>query len=262
MTLLGDLKALAFPTGSQLVHVAQDEYGRILVIDDGKQRILNFDSLFEQSCMQLSHPSQLVHHYTRFMALAVAFVEPAHISLLGLGGGSLLRALHHALPKSFFHVVELRQEVEKVAREYFSLPVDQRVRITINDAFEEIAGTGSASSDIIFSDLYNAYCMAPGQIQEGFFRECARVLTSRGMLVINLHDLPRDSSGFLAMLEEFFPTVLVSATTENTILYAGKFGPERITPDIERLGSIEVKLQQRLSPLLARLQPLQARIAL
>src|SRR5690606_36218088 len=93
-----ELYQLPFLRTGKLVHSAEDRYGRIQVIDEGSQRILSFDSLFEQSCMQISRPCQLVHQYTQFMALAVALVEPSHITLFGLGGGSLLRTLHSVVP--------------------------------------------------------------------------------------------------------------------------------------------------------------------
>src|SRR5690554_6773934 len=109
--MVNELPTLPWLQGGQVVHRVRDDYGHVLVIDDDDQRILTFDSLFEQSCMQISHPHQLVHKYTRFMALALAYTDPAKITFFGLGGGSLLRALHYALPDCSFHAVELRQAV-------------------------------------------------------------------------------------------------------------------------------------------------------
>lgn len=256
MNRLNKLQALPFQHGGKVIHCARDEYGGILVIDDGRQRILNFDSLFEQSCMQLAQPHQLVHLYTRFMLLAVAFVDPIHITLLGLGGGSLLRTLHHTLPQCHFHAVELRQAVVEVAEEYFALPSDHRVSITVNDAFEEISNIQSKSSDIIFSDMYDAYRMAPKQIQEKFLLECARVLRNQGFLVINLHNLPRDSCAFFQMLRGIFPTVMLCAAAENTVLFASMDHSGQVEPGARRIKEIEQQLAQRLEQLLARLQPL------
>ncbi|MCB1706298.1 MAG: fused MFS/spermidine synthase [Halioglobus sp.] len=243
--------------GRQTVHTSRDDYGPILVINEGAQRILNFDSQFEQSCMQVSHPCQLVYKYTRFMALATAFVDPAHISLFGLGGGSLLRTLHSVLPECTFEVVELRQAVIDVADEFFLLPGDHRVRITAGDAFDYVRRMDSASSDIIFSDMFDAHCVAPGQLHGDFLRQCARVLGPRGFLVINLHALPKDRRAFFAMLGEIFPAIALSETVENTILYASRVDPARVEINYQRIEDLETQLRQRLMHLLARVKPVE-----
>lgn len=209
--------------------------------------------------MQRSKPYQLVHKYTRFMALAAAFADPVEITMFGLGGASLLRALHHALPDSNFHVVELRQAVVEVATEYFLLPGDHRVSVTVGDAFKQIESMDSNSSDIIFSDIYDAYRMAPEQIQQGFLQECGRVLNDHGYLVINLLGLPTNSSAFFSMLGEIFPTVMLCETAENTVLFASRASPGQAEADALRIERLEARLQQRLTQLVARLQPLKPR---
>jgi spermidine synthase len=119
--------------GDIIYNADDDEHGRILVFDDSDYRMLNFDSPFEQSSMSLSHPYRLTHKYTQMMILVLAYIQPIHLSQLGLDGGSLLRTLHHVLPKCLFTVFELR-EVLAVAKEYFNIPLDGRVNVTINDA--------------------------------------------------------------------------------------------------------------------------------
>lgn len=258
MNSLDKPPVLPFLQSGKIIHFSQDDYGCILVIDKGLQRLLSFDSPFEQSCMLLCQPYQLVHRYTQLMALAVAFVDPDHITLLGLGGGSLLRSLHYALPNCSFHAIELRRAIVGVATEYFRLPNDRRVRISVNDAFNQITKTDSNSSDIIFSDMYDAYQMIPGQIQNSFLRDCARVLTDQGVLVLNLHHLPDDQLAFFEMLGDIFATVIMSTTTENIVLFASKASPEQLESNVSRVEVIEVQLHQRLAHLLSKLHPLQA----
>lgn len=262
LNLFSQIPKLPFRQSGKIVHFSKDDYGLVLVIDDGKQRILNFDSPFEQSCMQICHPYQLVHHYTRFMVLALAFADPTHITFLGMGGGSLLRTLHYALPNCTFEVIELRQTVVEIANEYFSVPQDHRVAICVNDAFKQIADTESGSSDIIFSDLYDAYRMAPEQIQKNFLLECARVMTDQGFLVINLHFLPTNVSVFFEMLGTIFPTVLISSTTKNIVLFASKAHPANVKSNIQRIEHLEQQIHQRLSHLMVRLQPLNVQVVI
>lgn len=256
---VSDSQAPPFLVAGRVIHFTRDDHGRILVIDDGNQRILNFDSLFEQSCMQLTQPFQLVHHYTQLMALVLTFIDPSHITLFGLGGGSLLRTFHHLLPTCHFNVVELRKIVVDTARDYFSLPLDQRVSITINDVFKAIVQIESNSSDIIFSDIYDAYEMAPQQLQKKFLFECSRVLTDRGWLVLNLHHLPDDRSTFFEMLGTIFPTIMQGKTEDNVVLLLSNAPLGEIKPIPLRIETMEKQLQQRFSQLMPMLRPLNCR---
>jgi len=83
-----------------IVHVARDKLGNILVIDDRKHRILSFDSVFEQSKILRSAPHLPVHEYNRAMLLPIAWQEPERVTVLGLGGGALAHGLHQLLPES------------------------------------------------------------------------------------------------------------------------------------------------------------------
>lgn len=180
--------ASAMPEG-KIVRSTSDTYGNILVVDYPRYRALSFDSVYEQSGFCLEKPYTLVHEYIRIMMLVLGFTEPSHTTLLGLGGGSLLRSLHHYLSHCDFHVVELRAKVYDIAREYFDIPSDERVWVSIDDAALQIQSSKNASTDIIFADLYDAYHMDPVQAQKQFALQCSRTLTKNGWLVMNFHRL-------------------------------------------------------------------------
>ncbi|MDO8863693.1 methyltransferase domain-containing protein [Haliea sp. E1-2-M8] len=258
---LGDIYPLPFPLKGKIIHFSQDTYGRMLVIEDGAYRILNFDSPFEQSCMRMDHPYRLVHQHTQRMIIVLAFINPQIISLFGLGGGSLLRTLHHVLPNCIFNVVELRQKVVDIAKEYFAVPSDHRVRITVNDALAEISNVEDHTSDVIFSDMYNAYQIVPAQTQNAFLLNCSRVLTDRGWLVINLFDLPGNRVAFFEQLAAVFPTIILCASEGNTILLVSNAEPETVYPRIQHIEAIENVLLQRFSQLLSRLEPINFRFS-
>ena len=172
------------PNG-KIVHSTSDTYGNILVVDYPRYRVLSFDSIYEQSGFYVEKPYTLVHEYTRIMMLVLGFIEPRHTTLLGLGGGSLLRSLHHYLSHCDFHVVELRPKVYEIAREYFDIPDDERVWVSIEDAELQIKASKDASTDIIFADMYDAYHMSPVILLKHFVRECWRTLSKNVCLVIN-----------------------------------------------------------------------------
>ena len=121
-----------------IVHVANDRYGNILVIDDRKHRILSFDSVFEQSKILRRAPHVPVHEYSRAMLLPIAFARPDHITVLGLGAGVVAHGIHRLLPDSQVHVVELRQKVFETARDWFSFPQHERLHVTVADAWHTL----------------------------------------------------------------------------------------------------------------------------
>lgn len=238
-----------------MVHFARDSDGCILVIDNGDLRILNFDSLYEQSCMRISRPYQLVHEHTQLMVMVFAFVEPRHIALFGLGGGSLLRTLHHVFSECHFTAIELRRSVVATAKQLFSLPGDHRVRLSVGNALREVAQMESECCDVIFSDMYDAYEIVQEQLQRTFLVECSRALTGNGWLVINLHDLPEDRSAFYELLDDIFPTVMLGHIDGNIILMTSNSRPDNIQINRIQVAEMEQLMQQRLMPLVRKLKP-------
>lgn len=239
----------------KIVHSTSDNYGNILVVDYPRYRVLSFDSIYEQSGFQLEKPHALVHEYTRIMMLVLAFIEPRHTTLLGLGGGSLLRSLHHYLSHCYFHVVELRPKVYEIAKDYFDIPDDERVWVSIEDAELQMKSSKDASTDIIFADIYDAYRMSPIQGQKQFIRECWRTLSKSGWLVINYHRLPDPNSPFFECLVDYFSTIMIChGSNTNHVLFACKSA----TPDYERapekLKKMEKILNEKFMPLFKRLE--------
>lgn len=210
--------------GNPILFRTNDEFGDILVIDKSPYRTLTFDSSFDQSSMDLKSPHVLVHEYTRAMMLVLAFIKPRHAVILGLGGGCLLRSLHNALPQCEVHAIELRQRVYEVASEFFGIPINKKINITINDAEYQLNQSNAASTDIIFADMFSAYCMNPFQMQQDFVSQCYRVLNKKGWLVINYHDIPDLNISFFKFMCSIFSDVFLYKTVAgtNNVLFASK----------------------------------------
>jgi spermidine synthase len=241
----------------KIVLSTSDHIGNILVVDYRQYRALTFDTIYEQSSYSLEKPHSVVHEYIRIMMLVLGFITPRHVTLLGLGGGSLLRSIHHHLDTCEFHVVELREKVLEVAKDYFDIPVDGRVKYTISDAKIQLRVAPDASTDIIFSDLYDAYFMSPIQTQKKFLIECFRVLSDDGWLVINFHRLPNVQSAFFSILIEHFPTVFVCpGKTSNYILFASKSPNINLADAMTKIIIMENELSTPFVPLFQRLKDL------
>lgn len=206
-----------------IVHFARDDLGGILVIDYRKHRVMTFDSIFEQSKIARRRPHLPVHEYSRAMLLPVAFSKPAHVTILGLGGGVIANALLHLLPDCQLHAVELRQAVVDVAREYFELSESPRLNVTIEDARNALEALPDGRTELILADMYSAERMSPIQVQREFIRQCSRVLSDRGWIALNYHRTPDLNGAFFNQLKGEFAAVLAfRSKTNNTVIYGSK----------------------------------------
>ena len=168
------------------IYRTRDKRGWILVYQKGDLRTLSFGHNDEQSGMSLSQPQRLEYRYTQAMMLGPLLVEQVHrVTVLGLGGGSLVRALLFAFPECRVTVVENRPQVVTVAKKYFSLPDHPQLKIQIADAGRFIA-EAHQPCDLMFTDLYHGEGMDDQQTHKIFLARCRAALGGTGLLVMNL----------------------------------------------------------------------------
>ena len=241
--------------GDLIVYRTQDEFGDILVIDCDLYRNLTFDSGLTQSSIDLRKPNKLVYEYTHAMMLVTAFVNPRHITILGLGGGCLLRSIRDVWPESKIHVVELRQRVYDVAVDYFGIPDHKNTTISIMDAEQHLMNAKDASSTIIFADMFTAYCMNPFQMQQHFIKQCYRGLSHNGWLVINYHELTALEADFFTFMRSIFADVYLYKTLigNNNIIFASKCEMGSLSGYARAVRELEKKLGNRPLNLFNRL---------
>ena len=173
------------PLGA-LVARMQDDQGGVCVRQIGQHRFLTFDNAVEQSCYNIAQPHRLEHAYTQAMMLALLLLpRPSSALVLGLGGGSLVRALRHALPHLEITAVESRQGVLDAARHWFGInELDPSLSLVRQDAEEFLTGR-SGIYDLIFADLYHSEGASPLQNDPGFLGLCEEHLSQHGVLLLN-----------------------------------------------------------------------------
>src|SRR5678816_308902 len=122
--------ATAVHADQRLVHSERSSYREVLVYETGDVRCMCFTRncrVGRQSCMDTRHPDRIVMNYPKMM-LGALFVNPRPQSVLiiGLGGGTLPRALRQLLPDARIDVVEIDPAVERVASRYFGFEASDR----------------------------------------------------------------------------------------------------------------------------------------
>ena len=169
----------------ELIHRQEDDEGAITVYQDHNLRYLTFGNFVEQSCLALNRPFRLEHAYTQAMMLSLLLKDDIRSALLlGLGGGSLARALHHVYPKLRVNAVEYRQAIIDIARQFFELEDKKNLKLHCQDAQHYLDGNDSRH-DLIFADLYLPDGVHEAQLKVDFFAQCRQRLAERGVLVVN-----------------------------------------------------------------------------
>ena len=227
----------------EVVHHTRDRIGPIMVIDYRRHRVLTFDSVFEQSKIDRRRPWLPVHEYNRAMLLPVAWRRPSRAVVLGVGGGTLVGALHYLLPDCQIHAVDLRREVVQVARDFFSLPQTDRVRVTIAEARQALEEMPEGDADLVLADLYGADRMSPAQSRKHFIELCRRALSDNGWLAINYHR-PPDPDGrlFRQLRQQFGSLFSYTSKSNNTVLLASRQRVPLVTVTAATLRELESTL--------------------
>lgn len=171
----------------QLIHRAHDDEGILEVIEDHITRTLYFGSRAKQSSMLLCNPQVLTLSYTQAMTTSLLFQpRPRSVLTIGLGGGSLAKFFHHHFPACQVLAVESRAAVVDIARDFFELPQDERMRVYTGSALQYLEQSANELFDLIFVDIFTATGMDAELEETGFFERCRERLAEGGVLVANL----------------------------------------------------------------------------
>ena len=180
------------PQGVLFEH--QSPYNHIVVRRTRKQQLLCYrhaHSRIEevQSRLDPAHPLDLLSPYTQAMLLPLVWCpRPRRILLVGLGGGRLQMVLHHVLENAQLDTVELDPMVVDVAQRFFGFLPDERQRVVMADGRAFLREGGSSPAyDLIFLDAYQAEGVPSQLLTYDFYSECRACLSSRGLVIANLH---------------------------------------------------------------------------
>ncbi|KQV84782.1 transferase spermidine synthase [Massilia sp. Root351] len=193
----------------------------------GGLRTLEFQPGMVQSEMNLADPDQLVLSYARAMMCFVLFQpRPAHIVMVGLGGGSLAKFCYRYLPHSRITVLELRADVIALREQFAIPPDDERFRVIHADASRYMASL-RAAADVLLVDGFDEDGLPPALGSAGFYADCRRALRPGGVLVANVFSYDPQYAAVLRRLRACFQQRVGSfhgIAGNNRLLFAIKPG--------------------------------------
>ena len=177
-----------------------ETHGRVLLLD-GVIQITERDEFVYQE--MLAHVPLLIHP------------EPERVLIIGGGDGGVLRRVLQHSNVSHVVMVEIDGEVIRLSREF--LPGisgnawnDPRAKIIVGDGIAHVREADAASFDVIIVDSTDPVGVGEVLFTDAFYRDCARVLTSRG-LIVNQCGVPFMQADELSQTSKrrarFFPDV-------------------------------------------------------
>jgi len=213
-------------SNADIIHREASLYRTILVEEKNDLRCIRFNvnaKNINQTCVYKSLPNKLVFNYTKLLFSALLLnSQPSDILIVGLGGGTMSNTLHQLLPKSNITNVEIDPAMIKVAREYFNLVENKKVKIFSQDGrlFIKRALIKKLTYDWIILDAFNGDYIPEHLLTQEFLLEAKALLKRDGILSANtfigsqLYDY--ESATYHSVFGEFFN--IKSKSNENRII--------------------------------------------
>ncbi len=184
---------LAAPAArAQLVHSEKSLYREVLVYEENGERCMCFTRqcrIGRQSCIFLSDPHRFALNYTRMMLGGMLFTGPApqRVLIVGLGGGSIPKALREILPQAQIDVAEIDPAVTRVARRFFGFKEDPKMKVIELDGrvYVKRAIRSGVKYDAILLDAFDHEYIPEHLLTREFLAEVKSLLTPQGVVVGN-----------------------------------------------------------------------------
>ncbi len=168
-----------------VVHEVTTPFHTVTVADIGSRRYLRFEHN-RQSSMYLDDVYATDFEYPSYFHLALAVAPAArHTLAIGLGGGTVVKRMWRDYPEMRIDAVEIDAAVVDLARRYFALPDDPRVRIVVDDGRRFLETTDTVY-DIVIVDAFDDDRVPLPLTTEQFLRAARGRLTDSGVLVYNV----------------------------------------------------------------------------
>lgn len=174
-----------------LLHSERSLYRQVFVYGDADSRCLCFTRecrIGRQSCIDLKHPDRLVFEYTQMMLGALLLnPDPHSVLVIGLGGGSLPRALERLLPNAEIDVVEIDPAVVGVARDYFGYSPGPHEHVFEEDgrAYVRRLLRTLQRYQLIMLDAYDQQYIPEHMLTREFLAQVRALLTPGGIVAAN-----------------------------------------------------------------------------
>lgn len=211
---------------------------------------LHFDRLSIQSEMDISMPDELVLGYTRaMMTFLLLEPSPKHITMIGLGGGSLAKYCYRYLPQTDMTVVEINPDVIALRNAFAIPPDDARFRVLLGDGAAYVSAPDTALQ-VLLVDGFDADGQTIQLSSQGFYNNCFASLADGGMMVANLWGSNPGCQEYVAKIKKSFANRVLLVDVDgssNKIAIAIKNGRTFPSPSVIRHNADLLSLTHTLN---------------
>ncbi|NLW51411.1 MAG: fused MFS/spermidine synthase [Candidatus Brocadiaceae bacterium] len=245
--------AVRAQTRGRLVHQQNTLYHRVYVYQAGSVFALEFGRQRAASVQSRVDVANLRRHMLEYSVLTFSGLlyqpEPERILVLGLGGGTIPRELHHHFPDAAIDVAEIDPDVPPIAQRYFAFRPDERLRVHVADGRLFIRNRARATPveryDLIILDAFNSDYIPFHLMTREFLEEVKGVLAEDGAVVANVFWNNRLFDAELKTFEAVFRRcqVFVGQQSGNAMIVSP--GPKAPTFTPEQAHARAAELQAR-----------------
>lgn len=227
------------------------------IVQHAGSRSLHFTLGETQSSMRLDQPDDLHLDYTRtMMGFLLLQPQPRNITMVGLGGGSLVKFSRRYLPSAVMTVVENNPGVIALRKD-FGIPDDNAgLRVITDDGAAHVAA--AAAIDVLLVDGFDSNGQPPQLCSQDFYDDCFSALAAGGVLVVNLHpDNPQHDLFCRRIAQSFGGNAMqvMAAEQSNCVVFAARRRPVtlQVLRSREAVAQLDPQLRSRMCREFARI---------
>jgi spermidine synthase len=209
--------------------LVEDRYDKPFLMENRKTRSLCFAIHGSvQTEMLLDEPDTLVSAYTRKMMGFLLFCRrPREVVMIGLGGGSLAKFCHRHLPATRMTVIEINAGVIALRSHFQIPPDDSRLRVIHEEGSAYLAAMARSNqcADVLLVDAFDRQGIATGVMDRSFLQDALRVLSRRGIFVVNLVADLYVCHCYIEQIRSIFGGPVIAVTVDdgsNMVVFAGR----------------------------------------
>jgi spermidine synthase len=230
-----EAQTAAFPDSLVFLEESETPYNNVFIYRRGDTILMRFKRLgknFNESVIYPENPLELAFPHYKLMHAGLLYVdEPESLLMIGLGGGTTSRYLHHHMPALKIEAVELDPGVISAAGKYFGAVEDSTYSITATDGRIFLI-RNRALFDIIVVDAYRGGYIPFHLTTQEFYKLLKSRLKEGGCMVANLNGRSRLFDSSLRTLGSVFDEVDTFTFKGNNVIAVCYMGTRRNTEEL------------------------------
>jgi len=166
------------------------EFGRIWVYEQNNIKCLSFlepktTNAF-QTCINIKNPDEIIlSNYKVIFESLFSKNRIDHILLVGLGGGTLPRAIQNSLPYAKLDIVEINPSVANIAFKFFDFKMSKNTKLYIENITKFVEPSKLDQYDAIILDAFNSHDIPEDLVTKIFIINITQKLKPGGILIVN-----------------------------------------------------------------------------